>query len=205
MSVASLTRFTVPLNNQQSAISQGLLMPKLKYRFRVTFEGFGQGSPVTELTKQVVDFTRPNATFEPVTVDVYNSKVYYAGKPSWETVTVNVRDDAQGQIAVLVGQQVQKQFDFLQQASAVTGVDYKFITRCEILDGGNGSQTPSILETWEMYGCFLSQVNYGELNYSQSDPVQIQMTIRFDNAVQTPVGTGIGNGTNRTRRGPTIG
>jgi hypothetical protein len=160
---------------------------------------------VTELTKQVVDFTRPNATFEPVTVDVYNSKVYYAGKPSWETVTVNVRDDAQGQIAVLVGQQVQKQFDFLQQASAVTGVDYKFITRCEILDGGNGSQTPSILETWEMYGCFLSQVNYGELNYSQSDPVQIQMTIRFDNAVQTPVGTGIGNGTNRTRRGPTIG
>ena len=56
MPSASLNNMTVPLASDQSASSQGLLMPKLKYRFRVSFENFGpQGAtPVTELTKQVV-------------------------------------------------------------------------------------------------------------------------------------------------------
>ena len=34
MSVATLSKFTVPLASDQSASSQGLLMPKLQYRFR---------------------------------------------------------------------------------------------------------------------------------------------------------------------------
>ena len=42
MATASLTNFTVPLSTSQSASSQGLLMPKLKFRFRVTFLNFGR-------------------------------------------------------------------------------------------------------------------------------------------------------------------
>ena len=41
MSIASLSRFTVPLASNQSSSTQGMLMPKLKYRFRVSFENFG--------------------------------------------------------------------------------------------------------------------------------------------------------------------
>ena len=41
MAVSSLTRMTVPLASDQSAANQGLLMPKLKYRFRTVFENFG--------------------------------------------------------------------------------------------------------------------------------------------------------------------
>lgn len=189
---------TVPLASDQSASNQGLLMPKLKYRFRVSFENFGVSTPRTELTKQVVDFARPQVTFEPQTIDLYNSKVYYAGKPEWQTTTVNLRDDASGQIARLVGEQLQKQLDFMEQASAPSGIDYKFITRCEILDGGNGAATPTVLETWELYGCFLTDVNYGDLSYADSAPVQIAMTIRYDNALQTPLGTGLGSTVART-------
>jgi len=76
MAVASLANFTVPLSNSQSANSQGLLMPKLKYRFRATFVNFGTGINVNELTKQVVDIKRPNVNFNPITLDVYNSKVF---------------------------------------------------------------------------------------------------------------------------------
>jgi hypothetical protein len=198
MSVSSLSRMTVPLASDQSASNQGLLMPKLKYRFRVSFENFGVSTPRTELTKQVVDFARPQVTFEPQTIDLYNSKVYYAGKPEWQTTSVNLRDDASGQVARLVGEQLQKQLDFMEQASAPSGIDYKFITRCEILDGGNGAATPTVLETWELYGCFLTDVNYGDLSYAESAPVQIAMTIRYDNALQTPIGTGLGSTVART-------
>ena len=193
MAVASLTRFTVPVASDQSAQSQGLLMPKLKYRFRISFENFGVSTPRTEMTKQVIDFARPEVTFEEMTIDVYNSKIKMAGKHSWSNTTVNVRDDALGTVSRLVGEQLQKQFDFFEQSSAAAGIDYKFTLRCEMLDGGNGVDTVSVLETWELYGCYLSTVNYNDLNYAESAPVTIAMTISFDNALQTPLGNGVGS------------
>ena len=192
MAVSSLTRMTVPLASDQSLSTQGLLMPKLKYRFRVMLENFGVQTPRTELTKQVMDFTRPSVSFEETMIDVYNSKLYLAGKHTWEALTINLRDDASGQVSRLVGEQLQKQLDFMEQASAASGMDYKFTTKCEILDGGNGTVQPIVLETWEMYGCFLSSVNYNDLNYGDSGPVTITMNIRFDNALQTPIGSGVG-------------
>ena len=199
MSVSSLTRMTVPLASDQSNPNQGLLMPKLKYRFRVTFENFGVSTPRTELTKQVVDFARPTATFEEIPIDIYNSKIYIAGKATWEQVTVNLRDDAGGNVSRLVGQQLQRQMDFMEQASAASGIDYKFITKCEVLDGGNGAFAPLVLETWELYGCFLQSANYGDLNYGTSEAATIALTIRFDNAVQSPLGQGVGTNVGRSQ------
>lgn len=191
MATASLNKFTVPLGT--GIAPQGLLMPKLKYRFKVVFSSFGFNSDSTELTKQVVDFKRPDVSFDEQTIEIYNSKLKYAGKPSWGNTTVNLRDDATGKIAQLVGQQIQKQFDFAEQASARSGIDYKFTMKCEILDGGNGAYAPQILETWEMYGCYLQSADYGDLNYGDSSPVQIALTIAFDNALQTPLeNSGIG-------------
>jgi len=198
MSIASLTRMTVPLANDQSAQAQGLLMPKLKYRFRAIFENFGQSTPRTELTKQVISFARPSVSFEEMNIPVYNSTIYLAGKYSWESVAIELRDDALGNVSRLVGEQVQKQLDFMEMASARSGIDYKFLTRCEILDGGNGASTPVVLETWELYGCYLQAVNYNDLNYGTSEPVTMTLTMRFDNAIQTPIGSGFGASVGRT-------
>lgn len=192
MSVSSLLKFTVPLDSDQSANAQGLLMPKLKYRFRALFENLGVSTPRTELTKQVMDITRPSITFEEMEVPIYNSRVYLAGKHSWDMVTVNFRDDVNGSVSRLLGEQVQKQFDVMEQASASAGIDYKFITRFEILDGGNGASEANVLETWELYGCFLQNVNYNDLNYASNEPVTITASMRFDNAIQSPIGDGVG-------------
>jgi hypothetical protein len=198
MAVSSLTRMTVPLASDQSNPTQGLLMPKLKYRFRVIFENFGVSTPRTELTKQVMDFTRPSVSFEEIVLDIYNSKIKLAGKHSWEDLTCNLRDDAGGQVSRLVGEQLQKQLDFMEQASAASGIDYKFTTRFEVLDGGNGAFEPVALETWEIYGCYLKSVNYNDMNYASSEAATIGMTVAFDNAVQTPQGQGVGTLVGRT-------
>ena len=198
MAISTLSKFTVPLANDQSATTQGLLMPKLQYRFRVVLENFGVSTPRSELTKQVIDVTRPNLTFDDVTLDVYNSRIYMAGKHTWEAITINLRDDVNNSVSKLVGEQVQKQFDFFEQSSAASGIDYKFTTRIEMLDGGNGATAPGILETWELYGSYVQSVNYNTLAYATSDPVTITLSIRYDNAVQTPQGTGIGTQLTRT-------
>jgi hypothetical protein len=195
MAVTSLSRMTVPLGlDTAGAGSQGMLMPKLKYRFRVTLLNFGLlGAPSTELTKQVIDFTRPSLSFEDIPIEIYNSRIYVAGKHTWESLTLNVRDDASGQVSKLVGQQLQKQFDFQEQASAAAGLSYKFVTRCEVLDGSNGKfGAGEPLETWEMYGCYIQQANYNDLNYGTNEAVTIALTIRFDNATQIPETQGVG-------------
>ena len=189
---------TVPLASDQSNSNQGLLMPKLKYRFRVTFQNFGVSTPVTELTKQVVDFQRPNVTFDDLNIPIYNSTIKLAGKYSWQDITCNLRDDAAGNVSRLVGEQLQKQLDFAEMSSASSGIDYKFTTVFEVLDGGNGANTPVALETWEIYGCFLQGVNYGDMNYGTNEAAQIAMTIRFDNALQTPPGQGVGAAVGRS-------
>jgi len=198
MAISTLSKFTVPLANDQSSASQGLLMPKLQYRFRVVLENFGVSTPRSELTKQVIDVTRPILTFDDVTLDVYNSRIYMAGKHTWEAITLNLRDDVNNSVSKFVGEQVQKQFDFFEQSSAASGIDYKFTTGIEMLDGGNGATAPGILETWELYGSYVQSVNYNTLAYATSDPVTITLSIRYDNAVQTPQGTGIGTALTRT-------
>jgi hypothetical protein len=198
MAIASLNRFTVPLATNQSASTQGLLMPKLKYRFRAVFENFGVSSDRVELTKQVNSISRPNVNFNPFVIEAYNSKVNLVGKPSWEPVTVVLRDDAGGNVSKLVGEQIQKQFDFMEQASASSGIDYKFVLKFEMLDGGNGANQPNVLETWELYGAFVNQVNYGEMSYTENSPADITLTVTYDNAIQTPTGTGIGTAVGRT-------
>lgn len=174
---------TVPLGGQ---VSQGLLMPKLKYRFRVFFENFGtKSSPTTELTKQVISVSRPNLTFEEIAVPIYNSTVKLAGRHSWADITCSIRDDATGAVGVLIGEQLQKQLDFMEMASASSGIDYKFKTVIQVLDGGNGAVEPTVLETWELYGCYLKGANYGDLNYGTNEAATIEMTIGYDNANQS--------------------
>lgn len=199
MAISTLSKITVPLASGDSAANQGLLMPKLQYRFRVSLENFGISTPTTELTKQVIDVTRPNVSFEQMTLDVYNSRVYLAGKHTWEPITLNLREDVNNNVQKLVGEQLQKQFDFFEQSSAASGQDYKFTTRIEILDGGNGANVPTVLETFELYGCYCESANYNTLAYSNStDPVSVTLAIRYDNAIQTPQGTGIGTAVGRT-------
>ena len=163
MPSSSLNKMTVPLASDQSASTQGMLMPKLKYRFRVMFENLGVSTPTTELTKQVVSIARPNLTFEEI------------------------------------GEQMQKQMDFLEMSSAASGIDYKFLTKLEILDGGNGANLPVVLESWELYGCYLKGADYGPMNYGENGAVEITLTIAYDNANQgNQGGGGIGGVIGRT-------
>jgi hypothetical protein len=208
MPIASLNRFTVPLSATQAATTQGLLMPKLKYRFRVTFDNFGvQGNPSTELTKQVVSAARPDVTFEDINLPVYNSTIKLAGKHSFADTKLVLRDDASGVVSKKVGEQLQKQFDFFEQSGAASGIDYKFRMRVEILDGGNGQYEPVTLESFEFLGCYIKQATYAEGNYSENAAMDISLTIRFDNAIQleAPGGaaSGIGLEVGRVVRPPT--
>jgi len=210
MPIASLNRFTVPLSTNQSSNTQGLLMPKLRYRFRVTLDGFGvAGTPSTEMTKQVMNVSRPQVTFEEIKLNVYNSTVKLAGRHSFTDAKLVLRDDVTGAVSKKVGEQLQKQFDFYEQSSAASGVDYKFRMRVEITDGGNGAYEPTSLESFEFLGCFVKMAEYQGGDYGNNEPMDITLTITYDNAIQLnrPGGerTGLGVEVGRTVRSLALG
>ena len=204
MAIASSSLFNMTVASDNAGGNQGLLMPKLQYRFRALFLNFGTGGSTQELTKQVIDIARPSVSFTEIPIDIYNSKIYLAGKHEWTTTTINMRDDAGGNVSKLVGQQIQKQMDFVEQASAATAQDYKFEINYEVLDGGNGLATPTVLEKWELYGCFIQTVNYNNMNYSSNEMATISLTVRYDNAIQSPLTSGIGTSVGRAFGGTAV-
>jgi hypothetical protein len=172
--VETLSKFGVPINGARN----GLFMPKIKHRFRVRVINFGPIAGGLELTQQVMSVDRPNVNFSSQQVHSYNSIMHYAGKAEWQTINLTVRDDITNSVSKLVGHQVQKQMNFFEQTSVAAGINYKFTSLIELMDGGN----EEIFEQWTLEGCFLETINYQNLDYSSNDAVDIQMTVRFDNA-----------------------
>lgn len=176
--VNTLQQFGVPLGDGQRG---GILMPKLKNRFRVYMLGFAGVTNATDFTRQVVTVARPNVNHNPQTLHSYNSIGYYAGKAEYETVNVTVRDDVSNAVSRLVATQDQLQMNFFAQTTPLAAGDYKFTTWVQALDGG-GMPDAGVLETWTYEGCFLATINWEEYDYASADAMTIQMAIRFDNA-----------------------
>lgn len=176
----SLDKFNVP-----GGTDGVLVQPKLAYRFRVVLSLFGGGNvedESLELTSQVVSVSRPSLTHDDVVIDVYNSRLFLAGKHTWDPVTLTVRDDVTGKVAKAIGAQLQNQIDHANQSGLNAGTNYKFAMAIENLDG---SQPGVVLDRWELGGCYIQNVNYGENNYATSDALQITLTIKYDNAQHT--------------------
>jgi hypothetical protein len=157
----------------------GLLQLKYAWRFRVRVINFGPIAGGLELTQQVESVGKPKINYDPVDVHSYNSTAYFAGKHKWDSVQLVVKDDITNAVSKMVGHQIQKQLNHFEQTGFAAGINYKFVTLIETLDGGNDN----VLETWTLEGCFLENVEYGDLDYKNGTEFQkITMSLRYDNA-----------------------
>ena len=172
----TLDKFGVPIDGAR----QGpLKQPKPKYRFRVRFLNLGSiGNTANDITLNLESTTLPAITHEEVAVHSYNSIAYYAGKASFNTVDMVVRDDVSNTATKNVGAQEQLQLDHYNQTGYRSATNYKFTAFIEVMDGGD----TAVLEQWTLEGCWIVTANYGDMNYSDSNPKTISLTIRFDNA-----------------------
>ena len=170
----ALNKFGVSIDG-----NRGILQPKLKYKFRVAFFNFGQSATVREFTSQVVSVDRPKIAYEEVPIHSYNSIAYSMGKHTWQTINASIRDDVTNKVVESTGQQIQRQVDHHNQTSALSGADYKFGMRVDVMTGAHDA----ILEQWALEGCFLTNVDYDGGDYAASEPLVVALTVRFDNAL----------------------
>lgn len=179
----------------------GILHPKQKHRWQVTFVGLARlvpGANAREITRQATTITRPNLSFEEVPIHRYNSVAYVAGKHTWEPISLTIEDDITGLASLAVQGQLETQQRLIGADlpgewlnAAATGSDYKFGTILEALDGNEG-----VVERWKIEGCFIQSADYGDLDYSASDAATITLQIRYDHARQELTGQGYGTALN---------
>lgn len=175
-------------------VGTGILQPKLKHKWKVTFANIGGGADSQPLSMQAVTITRPSLQFEEVQLDRYNSRAWVAGKHTFEPMTLTFEDDVTGSASQVLQDQLQNQQFLIGAegpflASAGEGSLYKFVTYLDLLDGNE-----QIIEEWTAEGCWIQNIDYTDLDYSASDAVQITVTVRYDHARQSIGGYDQGEG-----------
>ena len=186
MSVNSLANFGIPgLSGERSAT----LQPIFSNRFRVLFFNFGASNEPApyDLTRQVKRCGRPNVTFNIQTLWSYVSAVYVNSRAEWQEITVSFFDDITNSVMNRVENQKAKQQNFFDQTMSRAGENYKFEMDIDILAGGssagNAAADPNIIQKWCLAGCQIVSHDYGELNNDNDTPMEITLTLRYDNAI----------------------
>lgn len=175
-------------------VGSGILQPKMKNRWRVTFANLGGGIDSQPLSLQATTVTRPVLSFEEVQLDRYNSRAFVAGKHMFEPMTITFEDDVTGQASQVIQDQIQNQ-QFLTGAegpflaASGEGSIYKFVTYLDMLDGNE-----QVIEKWTVEGCFIQNIDYMDLDYAASEAVMMTLTIRYDHARQDLGGYDQGQG-----------
>jgi hypothetical protein len=172
-----------------AGIGNGILHPKHKNRWRALFSGLGgvlgshAGVP-NDLSLQVITATRPSMSYEEVQLDRYNSRVYVAGKHTFEPCTLTIEDDVTNRASHAIQTQLERQQRLIGATgpwlnTEATAFTYKFGMTLEMLDGNE-----AVVESWKYEGCFLQSVDWGDLDYSTGEKMTINLTMRYDHARQ---------------------
>ena len=122
--------------------------------------------------------SRPKAKINTTEIPFLNTSTYVAGRFTWEEISVQFKDP----IGPSASQALMEWFRL--HAESVTGrmgyaAGYKKDVELEMLD-----PTGVVVEKWILQGCFLSNLNFGDLNYSQDELATIDAGLRMDRCIQ---------------------
>lgn len=147
--------------------------PKRKNRFILRFP-----STLGINEWYVTSAARPVAKINPVEIQFLNTSTYVAGRFNWEELKVTFRDP----IGPSASQALMEWFRL--HAESVTGrmgyaAGYKKDIELEMLD-----PTGVVVEKWILQGTFLTQLDFGSLDYSDDKLADINASLRMDRCIQ---------------------
>jgi hypothetical protein len=143
--------------------------PKRKFRWVFAIEGID-----AFLMKSAA---RPNVTIGESTIEFINSKRYLAGKLAYDAISVTLYDPIAPSGAQQVMEWVRTHTETVSGRSGYADF-YKRDCQLKMLD-----PVGTVVELWDLKGCFLTSAGFGDLDYGTEDPTEIALTIRFDNCV----------------------
>ncbi len=125
----------------------------------------------------VISTSRPKVTINEVEIPFLNTSTYVAGRFNWESIDVTFKDPIGPSAAQALMEWVRL------HAESVTGrmgyaAGYKKDIELEMLD-----PTGVVVEKWILQGTFLTNVDFGSLEYSDDEIADISATLRMDRCI----------------------
>ena len=143
--------------------------PKMSNRFIMYIEGIP-----AYLVKAA---NRPEIANGKVTIDHINVRRYVKGRSEWQDLAITLYDPVVPSAAQAVMEWVRLHHE------SVTGRDgysdfYKKNVTFQLL-----GPVGDVVEKWDLKGTYIQSANFGDLDWSVSEPVDITCTLRYDYAV----------------------
>lgn len=143
--------------------------PKQKHQWILQIEGID--------AFMVKSANRPTISTEPITLDWINTKRYIAGKSEFQTLSVTIYDPIAPSGAQQVMEWIRLNYESVSGRSGYADF-YKRDIQLKGLD-----PVGTVVEHWDIKGAWLTESTFGELSYDSGEAQEIQLTIRYDNAV----------------------
>lgn len=164
--------------------------PKRSYRFTCTIGAIG-----TENTWLVTQVKKPSATVGEVSHKYLNHTFYYPGRVEWDTVNVTLVDPVSPNAAGLLTKALEDSGYIIPGNNTITEAITKekavnalspVIIR-QFTNSATGASA-EVIEEWTLENAFITNIDWGELNYESDDLTNITLTIRYDYATCTTSG-----------------
>ena len=143
--------------------------PKLKNRFIMQIEGIN--------AYLIKTMNRPQIDSDEVILEHMNVTRYVKGKSRWSTIDITLYDP-------IVPSGAQQVIEWIRlHHESVTGRDgYSDFYKKNITFNLVGP-VGDVVEEWELVGAYIQSANFGDLDFSASEPVEITLTLKYDYAV----------------------
>jgi len=143
--------------------------PKLKNRFIMQIDGIN--------AYMVKTMNRPSLESDEVVLEHMNVTRYVKGKSRWQPIEITLYDP----VVPSAAQQVMEWVRLGHES--VTGRDgYSDFYKKDVTFNLLGP-VGDVVEEWELKGAFIQSVNFGDLDFSASEPVEISVTLKYDYAI----------------------
>lgn len=140
--------------------------PKRKFRWILSIDGIDAFTLKTA--------SRPTMTTDSVEMGFINNTRYVAGKTKPGTTSITLYDSINPSAAQKVMEWVKLHYDGATGRAAYQQYYKKDIT-LKVLD-----PIGAVIEQWSGYGAFITETNFGDLDYTAGDPLEIAMTLQAD-------------------------
>ena len=143
--------------------------PKTKNRFIMYIEGIP--------AYLIRAMNRPSIEFEEIVLDHINVKRYVKGIAAWQPIEITLYDPVVPSAAQAVLEWIRLGHE------SVTGRDgYSDFYKKDVTFNLLGP-VGDVVEEWVLKGTYIQSANFGDMDYSVSEPAEISLTLQYDYAI----------------------
>ena len=150
-----------------------------KHRWVFELIGRADGPMPSNALVLLRECTRPNFTFEEPDMHHNQEVAYFAGKQKWEPIKLVWYDAEQDPDVSKEMYTWLKGVVNIDQATVALPNVYKKQAKLSMIKGDG-----SVSETWTMAGCWPQNVNWSDLNYTNTEIQVVEVNMRYDRAIR---------------------